>query len=128
VACLLLMSDPHDLGMVAQVRSPHAERPVLYLWESVPGGVGLAPRLFERTGELLDGALALVEGCGCEIGCPACVGPRGETGGSARTLAVRLLRQLGATERGSGIGEASRLEGAVAGAVAASGDAAPAAA
>ena len=48
VASVLLMSDPHDLGMVAQVRSPHAERPVIYLWEAVPGGVGLSPRLFDR--------------------------------------------------------------------------------
>ena len=46
--------------MVAQVRSPHSERPVIYLWEAVPGGVGLAPRLFERTDELLGGALDLV--------------------------------------------------------------------
>jgi DEAD/DEAH box helicase domain-containing protein len=92
VASILLMSDPHDLGMVAQVRSPHAERPVIYLWEAVPGGVGLAPRLFERTDDLLERALGLVEDCTCEAGCPACVGPRGETGGDGRALAVRLLR------------------------------------
>ena len=48
VASVLLMSDPRDLGLVAQVRSPHAERPVIYLYEAVPGGVGLSPRLFER--------------------------------------------------------------------------------
>ena len=46
--------------MAAQVRSPHGERPVVYLWEAVPGGVGLAPRLFARTDELLGGALDLV--------------------------------------------------------------------
>ena len=51
VASVLLMSDPHDLGLVAQVRSPHAERPVIYLYETVPGGVGLSPRLFDRTDE-----------------------------------------------------------------------------
>ena len=81
------MSDPHDLGMVAQVRSPHPERPVIYLWEAVPGGVGLAPRLFERTAELVDGALGLVEGCDCQAGCPACVGPRGEPAVRRRALA-----------------------------------------
>lgn len=98
VASILLMSDPRDLGMTAQVRSPHAERPVIYLWEAVPAGVGLAPRLFDRTGELLRGALDLVAGCRCEIGCPACVGPAGETGAiagrDARALAVRLLRSV----------------------------------
>ena len=44
VASVLLMADPRDLGMVAQVRSPHAERPLIYLYDAVPGGVGLAAR------------------------------------------------------------------------------------
>ncbi|CAN5450873.1 ATP-dependent helicase MrfA [soil metagenome] len=91
VASVLLMSDPRDLGMVAQVRSPHAERPVVYLWEAVPGGVGLAGRLFERTAELLSGALGLVAACVCASGCPACVGPRGGDALDARALAGRLL-------------------------------------
>jgi DEAD/DEAH box helicase domain-containing protein len=94
VASVLLMADPHDLGMVAQVQSPHAERPVIYLWEAVPGGVGLSPRLFDRTDELLQGALELVRSCGCEVGCPACVGPRGESRLDGRALATRLLETL----------------------------------
>ena len=57
VASVLLMSDPRDLGMVAQVRSPHAEHPVVYLYDGVPGGVGLAERLFDRHEELIAGAL-----------------------------------------------------------------------
>jgi DEAD/DEAH box helicase domain-containing protein len=97
VACLLLMSDPRDLGVVAQVRSPHLGRPVIYLWETVPGGVGLAGRLFDRTTELLASALDLIEGCDCGAGCPACVGPAAESTSMRppRELAARLLRQLG---------------------------------
>ena len=48
VGSVLLMSDPHDLGLVTQVRSPHLQRPVIYLYDGVPGGVGLAGRLHER--------------------------------------------------------------------------------
>jgi DEAD/DEAH box helicase domain-containing protein len=98
VASILLMSDPRDLGMVAQVRSPHAERAVVYLWEAVPGGVGLAPRLYERTDELLAHALRLVTGCSCASGCPACVGPRPEGALNARALTVRMLRRLTGAE------------------------------
>lgn len=94
VASVLLMSDPRDLGMVAQVRSPHLERPVVYLYEAVPGGVGLSPRLFGRHAELVRGARELVAACPCRDGCPACVGPRSETGGDARRLAQRLLALL----------------------------------
>jgi DEAD/DEAH box helicase domain-containing protein len=94
VGSILLMSDPRDLGMVAQVRSPHAERPLVYLYDGVPGGVGLAARLFERHAELLDGALALVEGCGCQQGCPACVGPPSERSVEGKRHARRLLGML----------------------------------
>ena len=114
VASVLLMSDPRDLGLVAQIRSPHAERPVIYLWEAVPGGVGLAPRLFARTAELVAGALGLVDSCSCQAGCPACVGPRGETGGDGRALAARLLRQLDGLPAGlDGAGPGQPLAGAV---------------
>ena len=94
VGSVLLMSDPHDLGMVAQVRSPHAERPLVYLYDAVPGGIGLAARLWERHEELVAGALALVEGCPCTEGCPACTGPRNEAGGLVKENARRLLRLL----------------------------------
>ncbi len=94
VASVLLMSDAHDLGMVAQVRSPHLGRPVVYLYEGVPGGVGLAPRLFERHTELVAGAFDLVNACRCDAGCPACTGPRLETGGDGKRLALRLLADL----------------------------------
>jgi DEAD/DEAH box helicase domain-containing protein len=94
VGSVLLMSDPRDLGLVAQVRSPHAERPLIYLYDAVPGGVGLAARLFERHAELLRAALALVEACPCTDGCPACTGPRAETGGEGKRAAARLLGTL----------------------------------
>jgi DEAD/DEAH box helicase domain-containing protein len=95
VASVLLMSDPHDLGLVTQVRSPHLERPVIYLYDGVPGGVGLAERLFDRHAELVAGALELVRSCACASGCPACTGPRLETGGEGKRLATALLEQLG---------------------------------
>ncbi|MFI5261052.1 MAG: DEAD/DEAH box helicase [Candidatus Limnocylindrales bacterium] len=94
VGSVLLMSDPHDLGLVTQVRSPHLGRPTIHLYEGVPGGVGLAARLFERHEELLAGARELVERCACDAGCPACTGPRLETGGDAKALAADLLLAL----------------------------------
>jgi DEAD/DEAH box helicase domain-containing protein len=94
IGSVLLMSDPRDLGLVVQVRSPHAERPVVYLYDGVPGGVGLAPRLYERHDELVAGALDLVRRCPCEAGCPACTGPRLDTGGDGKRMAEALLAAL----------------------------------
>ena len=97
VAAILLMVDPRDLGLVTQVRSPHAEAPTIYLYEAVPGGIGLSERLWERHEELLDLAADLIAGCDCDAGCPACTGPRLEPDVDARRLALRLLGDLGAT-------------------------------
>ena len=96
VASVLLMVDPRDLGLVSQVRSPHMDQPTIYLYESVPGGVGLAERLWERHADLLAAAAGLIASCGCDAGCPACTGPRLEPDVDARALSLRLLRELGA--------------------------------
>jgi len=90
------MVDPRDLGLVSQVRSPHQDAPTIYLYESVPGGVGLSERLWQRHDELLEGAAALIADCDCEGGCPACTGPRLEPEIDVRALALRLLGHLGA--------------------------------
>jgi DEAD/DEAH box helicase domain-containing protein len=96
IASVLLMVDPRDLGLVAQVRSPHQEAPTIYLYESVPGGVGLSERLWQRHDELIVGATELISACACEGGCPACTGPRLEPDLDAKILALRFLRECGA--------------------------------
>jgi DEAD/DEAH box helicase domain-containing protein len=96
IAAVLLMVDPRDLGLVTQVRSPHAEQPTIYLYEAVPGGIGLSERLWQRHDELLAGAAELIAACDCDAGCPACTGPRLEPDVDARRLALRLLAELGA--------------------------------
>ncbi len=94
VASVLLMVDPRDLGLVSQVRSPHHEAPTIYLYEAIPGGVGLSERLWERHDELIAAADDLIAACGCEAGCPACTGPRLEPDVDAKLLARRLLAAL----------------------------------
>ena len=96
VAAVLLMGDPRDLGLVTQVRSPHSEEPTIYLYEAVPGGIGLSERLWQRHDALLAGAMELIAACSCDGGCPACTGPRLEPGVDAKSLALRLLAELGA--------------------------------
>jgi len=98
VAAVLLMVDPRDLGLVTQVRSPHSEAPTIYLYEAVPGGIGLSERLFNRHEELIVGARALIQACPCDAGCPACTGPRLDPEVNGKSLAVRLLAELDSRE------------------------------
>ena len=63
VGGVLLMVDPRDLGLVTQVRSPHQEAPTIYLYEAMPGGVGLSERLWQRHDELVAAAAELIAAC-----------------------------------------------------------------
>ena len=72
--------------------------PTLFLYDNCPGGIGLAPALYERQRQLLEDAGALIDGCGCRFGCPACVGPilasDEQRGHSARKAARRILELM----------------------------------
>ena len=94
VAPLYLMCDPRDIRPVTQVRSPFTGLPTVYLCDSYPGGIGLADRLYDLDTEVLRAALDLVAGCGCEAGCPSCVGPSNEVGEGAKAGAQRALSEL----------------------------------
>ena len=94
IAPLYLMCDPRDVRVVAEVRSPFTSAPTIYLYESVPGGVGFAQRLFQMRRELLTAAADLLAGCPCPQGCPSCVGPFTEVGEAGKGAVLRLLRSL----------------------------------
>jgi DEAD/DEAH box helicase domain-containing protein len=94
VAPLYLMCDPRDIHLSVQVRSPFTEAPTVFLYDAVPGGVGLAERLYQVHGELLLAARDLAENCPCEDGCPSCVGPSAAVGGDPKAAARRILARL----------------------------------
>ncbi len=74
LAPVFVMCDPRDLGVAERVRDPHFGIPALYLYDKYPGGTGLAEGLSFRLGELFSAALERNSGCGCESGCPSCIG------------------------------------------------------
>jgi len=103
VTPLYLMCDPHDLGRVFEVRSPHTGLPTVYLYERAPGGVGMAERVFRLHEHLIRAAAALVEACGCAAGCPSCVGPVLEVGPTGKQDGLSVLR---AAQRDLGVAAA----------------------
>jgi DEAD/DEAH box helicase domain-containing protein len=91
---LLLMSDPRDLGVLAQVQAPFTGQPTLYLYDAVPGGVGLTERLYTMIGQLVHACRQAVDSCPCVDGCPACVGPAIEVGRRGKATVAELLAAL----------------------------------
>jgi len=108
VAPLFLMCDPRDVHVATQVRSPETGAPTVFLYDAVPGGVGLAEHLYKVHAALLDAARELVTDCPCETGCPACVGPAGAVGGDPKSAAAHILARL--TGDGAGRPVAATVE------------------
>lgn len=94
LAPLFLMCDTRDLGIHTDPAGAMNGQPTVVLYDLVPAGIGFSQRLFEIHAELIQRAHELVSQCGCDDGCPSCVGPGGENGygGKAETLAI--LKEL----------------------------------
>jgi DEAD/DEAH box helicase domain-containing protein len=91
LAPLYLMCDPHDLGCAVDSRSAHTGLPTITLYDRVPGGIGLSVQLFGLFGELLRAARDRVAGCGCQNGCPSCIGPVEDLTPGTKGKVLRLV-------------------------------------
>src|SRR5713226_3376777 len=118
VATLLLMCDRRDLGTAIGERPPgagsdYAEaeavastrleeisgakeffEPNLYLFDAYPGGIGFSEPLFRAHELLVEKTRELIASCGCEQGCPSCVGPAGDLAPRAKEAALAILDRL----------------------------------
>ena len=119
VATLLLMCDGRDLGTAIGERPPKPEgtrvnrfvpmrdgrrgakrtakeffEPNLYLFDAYPGGIGFSEPLFRAHELLVAQTRELIVGCGCEQGCPSCVGPAGDLAPRAKEAALAILDRL----------------------------------
>ncbi|WBL12847.1 DEAD/DEAH box helicase [Sutcliffiella sp. NC1] len=93
VAPLLLMCEPSDLHVVPQVKSTHDEKPVIYLYDRYPGGVGLSDKAYSHLEEFIQSCLKLITKCPCNSGCPSCVG-NDEGAENTKELVVTLIRTI----------------------------------
>jgi DEAD/DEAH box helicase domain-containing protein len=117
MATLLLMCDRRDLGTAIGERPPapgtdsdefssarlqdvvvtNAKEffePNLYLYDAYPGGIGFSEPLFRAHELLLQQTRELIAACGCEQGCPSCVGPAGDLAPRAKEAALAILDRL----------------------------------
>src|SRR5687768_5965488 len=111
VAQLLLMCDGRDIGLSVNAgakdqpeattgrsrrsgEAAEADTPRIFIYDAYPGGIGFSAPLWGMQKELLTQTSALIASCDCQTGCPMCVGPIGETGPLAKTVALRMLEHL----------------------------------
>jgi len=117
VATLLLMCDGRDLGTAIGEKPPAPNdgsesivsmrmedavkagakeffEPNLYLYDAYPGGIGFSEPLFRAHELLVAKTRELIVDCGCEQGCPSCVGPAGDLAPRAKEAALAILDRL----------------------------------
>ncbi len=70
---LFALCDRNDLGGISIPLHPQTGKAAVFVYDGVPGGVGLAERGFEVMEELLEKVVRRLADCDCELGCPACV-------------------------------------------------------
>jgi DEAD/DEAH box helicase domain-containing protein len=70
---LLVLTDRNDLGGISTPLHPQVGKAAVFVYDAVPGGVGLTRQAYGLAEELLRRTRGVVCSCGCETGCPACV-------------------------------------------------------
>ncbi len=72
VAPLYVMADVQDIGTV--VDSSNLDRDALFVHDRYPGGMGFAARCMDAFDDIMRTVARVIDECGCEDGCPSCVG------------------------------------------------------
>jgi DEAD/DEAH box helicase domain-containing protein len=64
------------------------------LFDVYPGGIGFSEPLYRAHELLLAKTRELIVACGCESGCPSCVGPASDLASRAKEAALAILERV----------------------------------
>ena len=70
---LFAICDRWDVGGVSTPWLAETGAPTVVIHDAHPGGAGVAPMAFHSVRAHLHATLEVLEGCGCDSGCPSCV-------------------------------------------------------
>lgn len=88
---LYIQCDRSDVSVVPQVKSTHNDKPTLFIYDSYPGGIGLAERVYAILGQILKETIQHVQNCPCKSGCPSCIGAQDSLNESKEQVIKVLL-------------------------------------
>jgi DEAD/DEAH box helicase domain-containing protein len=94
VAPLYILCDRKDIGSISNVKATFTEKPTIYIYDRVPGGVGFSEKIFMMKKDIYRAARDVVASCPCEYGCPSCIGPPPDADKSRKHLAITLFDYL----------------------------------
>lgn len=91
---LYLMCSPGDLCVQYRVRDPFTRLPTIIVFDNYAGGIGLSERVYGMRSVIFEDVAELIARCGCDAGCPSCVGPKAEVGENGKKTALLLAERL----------------------------------
>jgi len=94
IAPVFTLSDPSDIRVQHQTRSGFSGKPAIFMYDSIPGGVGISGRIFDSMELIIEGAATAISSCPCTGGCPGCIGPLPSGEEDVKGHTVTLLRGL----------------------------------
>ncbi len=94
IAPVFTLSDQTDIHALHQARSNFSGKPAVFIYDSVPGGVGIASRIYDILEMIAGESIKSIAGCGCAHGCPACIGPLPSEDGNIKQSVITLLGEL----------------------------------
>jgi DEAD/DEAH box helicase domain-containing protein len=96
---------PSRMQDVISANAKEFFEPNLYLYDAYPGGIGFSEPLFRTHDLLVQKTRELIAACGCEQGCPSCVGPAGDLATRSKEAALAILDRLSAQMESRGNGK-----------------------
>jgi len=94
---LLAMCDRWDIGGVSTAWHPDTGEATVFIYDGIPGGVGISELGFERIEEWWRMTADLLRECPCSDGCPSCVqSPKCGNGNEPldKAVALRILEMV----------------------------------
>jgi DEAD/DEAH box helicase domain-containing protein len=91
---LFTLSDYGDIRVVHQTRSTYSGAPAVFIYDTVPGGVGISERVFEILSLIAEESVKVISRCECAFGCPGCIGPLPSTDRHVKELVIGVLENL----------------------------------
>jgi DEAD/DEAH box helicase domain-containing protein len=70
---LFAMCDRWDIGGLSTPNHPDTGEAMVFIYDGLPGGVGIAEKGFELLPDLWQATYETVRDCPCEGGCPSCI-------------------------------------------------------
>lgn len=70
---LFALCDRNDIGGLSTPYHPNTKEATIFIYDGIPGGVGIAERGYDVLRELWQETLTMLNECPCENGCPSCV-------------------------------------------------------